>query len=99
MCEGAHFFCEIRAGARIFRGVKVFCYRGHAWGCWGMCGGGHVWWGVWRGGGMRGGGHAWQGGMRGRGVGECMTKGGMHGRGACVAGGVRATADTTGYGQ
>ena len=26
--EGAHFFCEIRAGARIFRGVKVFCYTG-----------------------------------------------------------------------
>ena len=26
LCEGAHFFCEIRAGARIFRRVKVFCY-------------------------------------------------------------------------
>ena len=23
---GAHFFCEIRAGARIFRGVRIFCY-------------------------------------------------------------------------
>ena len=26
--RGAHFFCEIRAGARIFRGVKVFSYIG-----------------------------------------------------------------------
>ena len=25
---GAHFFCEIRAKARIFRGLKVFCYTG-----------------------------------------------------------------------
>ena len=25
---GAHFFCEIRMDARIFRGVKVFCYTG-----------------------------------------------------------------------
>ena len=28
LCEGAHFICEIRAGARIFGGVKVFCYTG-----------------------------------------------------------------------
>ena len=26
--EGAHFFCEIRAGARISRGVRIFCYTG-----------------------------------------------------------------------
>ena len=25
---GAHFFCEITAGAGIFGGVKVFCYTG-----------------------------------------------------------------------
>ena len=23
---GAHFFCEIRAGARISQGVRIFCY-------------------------------------------------------------------------
>ena len=23
---GAHFFCEIRVGARISRGVRIFCY-------------------------------------------------------------------------
>ena len=26
--RGVHFFCEIRAGAKIFTGVKVFCYTG-----------------------------------------------------------------------
>ena len=26
LCEGAHFYCQIRTWARIFRGVKVFCY-------------------------------------------------------------------------
>ena len=25
---GAHIFCKIRAGARIFRGVRIFCYTG-----------------------------------------------------------------------
>ena len=72
----------------------------------GRGGWGHAWWGV------RGRGCAWQGCVHGRGVcvagGACMAGGaGMHGRGAwgacmargCMAGGVRATADTTGYGQ
>ena len=25
---GAHIFCKIRASARIFRGVRIFCYTG-----------------------------------------------------------------------
>ena len=25
---GTHIFCKIRAGARIFRGVRIFCYTG-----------------------------------------------------------------------
>ena len=25
---GAHIFCKVRAGARIFRGVRIFCYTG-----------------------------------------------------------------------
>ena len=27
---GIHIFCKIRAGARIFRLVRIFCYIGHA---------------------------------------------------------------------
>ena len=61
----------------------------------GMCGEGCAWWGhAWWG-------HAWWGACMagGHAGGECITKracmaGGMRGRG-----GVRATADTTGYGQ
>ena len=26
---GAHIFCKIRAGARIFRWVRIFCYTGN----------------------------------------------------------------------
>ena len=52
----------------------------------GVDGGGHVWQG-----GMHGGAHAWQGGMCDRGCawreGIRGRGGGMHGRGACVAGG------------
>ena len=25
---GAHIVCKIRAGARIFKGVRIFCYTG-----------------------------------------------------------------------
>ena len=28
---GAHIFCKIRAGARIFRGIRIFCYTGFCW--------------------------------------------------------------------
>ena len=43
--------------------------RGHAWGRWGMCGGGV------HGGGMRGGGHAWQGACVARGWGSAWQRG------------------------
>ena len=69
---------------------------GHAWqGAWqGVHGRGHTWWG-----------HAWGacmvGGVHGRGTGARGHAwwGGVHGRGACVAGDMHATADTMGYGQ
>ena len=28
LCEVVHFYCEMVAGARIFRGIRVFCYTG-----------------------------------------------------------------------
>ena len=30
---GGPFFCEIRAGARISRGVRIFCYTGLEFAC------------------------------------------------------------------
>ena len=70
-------------------GVGDVCRRGAY-----MVGGGGV---CMMGGVHGGGGHAWQGGAWWGHV----WQGGVHGRGACVAGGggMRATADTTGYGQ
>ena len=75
-----------------------------------MHGGGHAWWGVCVVGTcMVGGACMARGSMHGHGEhawwGVCMASGGgMHGRGACVAGGMHGgdmhgVADTTGYGQ
>ena len=56
---------------------------GHA--CWGV--GGHAWQQAYMARGMLGGGHAWWRGMHGRG------QGGMHGRGACMVGGMPGRRD------
>ena len=91
--------CPQGGGGRAWHVVGRVCVAGgHAW----LGGGGMHGRGV-HGRGVAGawqGGCAWQGGVHGRGVGACVAGGACVAEGGGgMAGGVRATADTMGYGQ